>query len=364
MVGDESERLLSYGFPLGFPPLRRAIADYVTVSRGVRCDPSQVIVTAGAQQALDLIARVLLRPGDAVWFEEPGYFGAREALSAAGAQIVPVPLDAEGMDSAVGEALSPHARLACVSPSHQFPLGVTMSMRRRLALLDWATRAGAWIIEDDYDGEFRYVGRPLASLQGLAAERNAAGASNGDCDRVLYVGTFSKTLYPSLRLGYIIAPPPLLRTFPEAKATTHRHTTTVDQAILTDFISEGHYARHVRRMRLAYAARQATLLAAGAAHLGTWLDVRPSDAGMHLVAWLRDAVPAGITDRALSKAALANGVVAPALSSCRAQLAANGRGSGGADGALLLGYAGCPDAMIWDGAKRLGRAIASLLRSR
>lgn len=361
MVGPESERLLSYGFVLGFPPLRRAIADYVTISRGVRCDESQVIVTAGAQQALDLIGRVLLEPGDTVWLEEPGYFGAREAFAAAGAHITAVPLDAEGLDAAAGEALSPHARLACVSPSHQFPLGVTMSMQRRLALLEWATRTGAWIVEDDYDGEFRYVGRPLASLQGLEAERSVV-ASKADCGRVLYVGTFSKTLYPSLRLGYVIVPTPLLGAFAEAKAATDRHTATVDQAVLTDFITEGHYARHVRRMRLSYAARQATLVAAAATHVAPWLEVQPSDAGMHLVGWLRESLPSDITDQVLYKAALENGVVAVALSSCRAQPSQDAPGIDGARGALLLGYSGCSDAMIWEGAKRLGRAISSVVR--
>lgn len=363
MVGPESERLLSYGYALGFPPLRRAIADYVTVARGVRCDESQVIVTAGAQQALDLIGRVLLEPGDAVLLEEPGYFGAREAFAAADARITAVPLDDEGMDVPVGEALSPHARLACVSPSHQFPLGVTMSVQRRLALLEWATRTGAWIVEDDYDGEFRYVGRPLASLQGLEAERSA-DASKGGCGRVLYVGTFSKTLYPSLRLGYVIVPTSLVGAFAEAKAATDRHTATIDQAVLTDFITEGHYARHVRRMRLSYAARQATVVAAAATHLAPWLEVQPSDAGMHLVGWLRDSLPPGITDQALSKAALENGVVAVALSSCRAQPSQDAPGIDRSRGALLLGYSGCSDAMIWEGAKRLGRAISSVVRAR
>jgi GntR family transcriptional regulator/MocR family aminotransferase len=359
MVGPESERLLGYGFALGFPPLRRAIADYVTVARGVACDESQVIVTAGAQQALDLIGRVLLEPGDAVLLEEPGYFGAREAFAAAGARITAVPVDEQGMDVAVGEALSPHARLACVSPSHQFPLGVTMSVQRRLALLEWATRTGAWIVEDDYDGEFRYVDRPLASLQGLEAERNGS-TSAAHSGRVLYVGTFSKTLYPSLRLGYVIVPTPLLGAFADAKAATDRHTATVDQAVLADFITEGHYARHVRRMRLAYAARQATLVAAAATHLARWLEVRPSDAGMHLVGWMRESLPREITDQALSKAALEHGVVAVALSSCRAQPSPDAAGIDEPRGALLLGYSGCSDAMIWEGAKRLGRAVASV----
>lgn len=345
MKGEEAERLLGYGYPMGFDPLRKAIADYVTLSRGVRCEPRQVIVTAGAQQALDLIARVLVRPGEAAWLEDPGYFGARETLAAAGAAIVPVPVDGEGLDVAAGEALEPAARLAYVSPSYQFPLGATMTMRRRLALLDWARRAGAWIVEDDYDGEFRYVGRPLASLQGLDAERS------GLPGRVLYVGTFSKTLFPSLRIGYVIVPDALVDIFAAAKAAADRHTATVDQAVLADFIEEGHYARHVRRMRLVYAARQATLVEAAAAHLSRWLDVRPAPAGMHLVGWLRRG---GAGDREMSEAAIAAGVYVTPLSSYRA---APGQDD---PGGLVFGYAGCSDATIRDGARRLGQAIEGL----
>ena len=344
MRGEEAERLLGYGYAMGFDPLRKAIADYVTLSRGVRCEPRQVIVTAGAQQALDLIARVLLRPGEAAWLEDPGYFGARETLMAAGAAIVPVPVDGEGLDVAAGEALEAEARLAYVSPSYQFPLGATMSMRRRLALLDWARRAGAWIVEDDYDGEFRYVGRPLASLQGLDAERSGGG-------RVLYVGTFSKTLFPSLRIGYVIVPGALVDTFGAAKSAADRHTATVEQAVLADFIEEGHYARHVRRMRLVYASRQAALVAAASVHLARWLDVRPAPAGMHLVGWLR---PGRVTDGEMAEAALAAGVFVTPLSSYRAAPAHDHRGG------LVFGYAGCSEAMIREGARRLGAALDAL----
>jgi GntR family transcriptional regulator/MocR family aminotransferase len=363
--GEEAERLLGYGYPLGYPPLRRAIADYVTLSRGVRCEPSQVIVTSGAQQALDLAARVLLRPGETAWLEDPSYFGAREAFEAAGAGIINVPVDEEGMDPAAGEALDPRARLAYVSPSHQHPLGVTMSMRRRLALLDWAARAGAWVLEDDYDSEFRYVGRPLASLQGLDVERIAAARAPNDGGRVLYAGTFSKTLFPSLRVGYLIVPPRLVDAFAVAKTATDRHTATFEQAVLTEFVEDGHFARHVRRMRLVYAARQATLLSAAETHLSRWIDLRPASAGMHLVGWLRDTLPSGVTDKALSEAALAQGVIVPALSSYRAPRREGERRRPRAmRGALLFGYAGCSDAMIREGARRLARAISAHLRDR
>lgn len=359
----DGARLLNYGNPLGYLPLRRAIAEYVGLARGVRCEPEQVMVVAGAQQALDLAARILLRPGESAWLEDPGYFGARAAFEAAGVDIVPVPVDAEGLDAAAGEALAPAARVAYVSPSHQFPLGVTLSMRRRLALLDWAARAGAWVIEDDYDGEFRYVGRPLASLQGLDADRSASAdrpAANG---RVLYVGTFSKTLCPALRLGYLIVPPPLVDAFAGAKSASVGHTASVEQAVLADFIDDGHYARHVRRMRLVYAERQAALVAAAAVHLSEWVDLRPSPAGMHLVGWLRgDAARRGTSDRELSDVALASAVVTTALSTYRLRKPARDDRIPGGGGALLFGYSAFPEATLWEGARRLEQALSAHLR--
>jgi GntR family transcriptional regulator / MocR family aminotransferase len=360
-VGAEGARLLNYGNPLGYFPLRRAIAQYVALSRGVRCEPGQVIVTAGAQQALDLAARVLLERGDAAWLENPAYFGARSALEAAGATLVPVPVDAEGLDVAAGEAASPAARLAYVSPSHQFPLGVTMSMRRRLALLDWAARAGAWVIEDDYDGEFRYVGRPLASLQGLDADRSAVEGLAGTSGRVLYVGTFSKTLCPALRLGYLIVPPALIDSFAGAKSAAVGHTATVEQAVLADFLDEGHFSRHVRRMRVVYAERQAAMVAAASEHLSPWVDVQPSSAGMHLVGWVRETLTSrGLTDQALAEVALDSGIVTTPLSSYRLPVTPRRVASPSHAGeALLFGYAGYSIANIRDAARRLGQAFAA-----
>ena len=364
-AADGGARLLNYGNAMGYHPLRQAIASYVGLARGVRCEADQVIVTAGAQQALDLAARVLLKPGEPAWLEDPGYFGARAAFEAANATIVPVPVDSEGLDVAAGEALDATARLAYVSPSHQFPLGVTLSMRRRLALLDWAARARAWVIEDDYDGEFRYAGRPLASLQGLDADRSAVGEQSSVDGRVLYVGTFSKTLCPALRLGYLIVPPLLVETFAAAKSAAVGHTASVEQAILTDFIEEGHYARHVRRMRLVYAERQKAMVAAAAAHLAHWVDVRPSPAGMHLVGWLRSEITRrGLTDRILSEIALRSAVVTTPLSMYR--LSRRGRAlrpSAFREGALLFGYAGFSEDVIWKGARQLERALAADPRS-
>jgi GntR family transcriptional regulator/MocR family aminotransferase len=260
--------------------------------------------------------------------------GARAALAGAGAALAPVPVDAEGLDVAVGEQLHPTARAAFVTPSYQFPLGVTMSLPRRLALLDWARRAGAWVIEDDYDSEFRYATRPLACLQGLDT-----------ADRVLYVGTFSKTLFPALRLGYLVVPPALVDAVIRARAVLDRPPPTVDQAVLADFIADGHFARHVRRMRALYAERQGALLAAARDALAGVLDVRPADAGMHLVGWLAPGVP----DDAASRAALAAGVEAPPLS--RYAIRPTRRG------ALLLGYAAFPPAVIRSASERLGEAL-------
>ncbi|MEP6992813.1 MAG: PLP-dependent aminotransferase family protein [bacterium] len=364
-VGEAGARLLNYANSAGYYPLRRAIATYAGLARGVRCDTEQVIVTAGAQQALDIAARVILRPGESAWLEDPGYFGAKVALEAVGARIVPVPVDSEGLDAAAGEALDPTARLAYVSPSHQFPLGATLSMRRRLALLDWAARARAWVIEDDYDGEFRYVGRPLASLQGLDADRSAGAHASTANGRVLYIGTFSKTLCPALRLGYLIVPPMLVDRFAAAKGAAVGHTATVDQAVLTDFIEEGHYARHVRRMRLVYAQRQAALVAAASAHLTQWVDVRPSPAGMHLVGWLRsEIVRKGLTDQVLADIALTAGVVTTPLSSYRLDRHASDIGSAKTgDGALLFGYSAFSETAIWNGARQLEQALSADSRS-
>ena len=248
--------LLSYGDPAGYRPLREAIADYVKAARGVRCDADQVIVVSGSQQGLDLAARLLLDPGDSAWIEDPGYRGARGALIGAGAKLIPVPVDAEGLDVDAGRARGPEARLLYVTPSHQYPLGVTMSLARRLALLEWASQSGAWILEDDYASQYRYSGRPLACLQGLDTRA-----------RVIYVGTFSKVLFPSLRLGYLVVPPDLVKAFVAARALADWHSPLVEQAALADFIVEGHFERHVRRMRRLYAERQGFLVEAAARHL-------------------------------------------------------------------------------------------------
>lgn len=331
--------LLAYGEIAGHGPLREAIAGYAAAARGVRCTPEQVIVTSGSQQALDLAARVLLDPGDRVWIEDPGYHGARNVFLAAGAVLAPMRIDSEGLDVAAAARAEPNARLAYVSPSHQYPLGVTMSAPRRLALLDWARAARAWIVEDDYDSELRYASRPLPSLQGM-----------DEGGRVLYVGTFSKTLFPALRLGYLIVPESLVDAIRAALAITSRHAAAVDQAVLADFIAEGHFARHVRRMRALYAERQHALLdAVSRTALHEHLDVRPADAGMQLLGWLRDS---RADDVACAAAAAAAGVEVTPLS--RHAMRPLERG------ALILGYAAFPQAALRRGAERLAGVMRAL----
>jgi GntR family transcriptional regulator/MocR family aminotransferase len=325
--------LLMYGEPAGYRPLREAIAAYAGAARAVRCEADQVIVVSGSQQALDLATRVLTDPGDVVWIEDPGYMGARASLEAAGACVVPVPVDADGIDVGRGVASAPDARLAYVTPSHQFPLGVTMSLARRLALLEWASTAGAWIIEDDYDSEYRYEGRPLASLQGL----------DGD-DRVIYVGTFSKVMFPALRLGYLIVPPDLVDAFTQARAVTDRGAPSVEQAVVAEFIAEGHLGRHIRRMRSLYASRRAALLDAAKRQLGGIVDMWATHTGMHLAAML----PATVDDAAVSTAALARGIEAPPVSAYRMSPGAGG---------LLLGFAAYSERDIIRAATELGAVL-------
>jgi len=335
--------------PAGEPALREAIASYVGAARGVRCTAEQVFVLNGAQQALHLVSQVLLDPGDEIWMEEPGYVGARVAFLAAGARTIPVRVDDEGLDVAEGIRIARSARLAYVTPSHQFPLGVVMSAARRLQLLAWARASGAWIVEDDYDSEFRYTGRPLPCLQGLEAEQREPGQHA----HVLYVGTFSKTLVSGLRLGYMVVPDELVDAFRAARSTVDRHTPTSYQHVLADFIGDGHYFRHIRHVRNLCAERQAALVDAASKRLSGLIDVAPDAAGLHLLGRLAP----GIDDVAAHEAAMARGIRSWALS--KFYLGRPPRG-----GALALGYGGFSEAQIQHAAGELGRVLEKLRVSR
>jgi GntR family transcriptional regulator/MocR family aminotransferase len=332
-----SHELLGYGDPAGYWPLREAIATYLGAARAVQCTPDQVIITVGRQQAFDLVMRALLDPGDAAWIEDPGYMGARAALKGAGARLIPVPIDEEGLDVSAGESLCSDARLVYVSPSHQYPLGVTMSLQRRLSLLEWASRRGAWILEDDYDSEYRYTGRPVSALQGLDQE-----------GRVIYIGTFSKALFPALRLGYMVVPTDQINSYVTARALFSRSSSVIDQAVLAAFINEGAFARHIKRMRVMYKERQEMLIETLKRELGGLIDVQADDAGLHLVGWL----PEGVDDLEVSKRAAAAGVDAQPLSAfC---LERKGRGG------LLLGYAGYNERQIRTGVRLLSSALRGI----
>jgi GntR family transcriptional regulator/MocR family aminotransferase len=268
----------------GYPPLRHAIAEYAHTSRGVRCSPDQVVIVSGIQEGLDLATRLLVDSGDRVLMEDPGYQGASSVFRAAGAHIIFAPLDAEGV--APKEADLRHCRLAYVTPGHQYPAGMTMSLQRRLQLLNWASKHNALIFEDDYDSEFRFNGRPLPAMQGL----DHAG-------KVLFCGSFNKVMFPSLRLAYLILPKHLVELFSHAKSITTRHQSMLDQAILCDFIEQGHLGRHLRRMRSIYEQRFNALLLAAREHLCEYLELAPIEAGLQTVGFLRFNVSAELVAR-------------------------------------------------------------------
>lgn len=324
---------LYFGAPGGFQPLRRAIADHLKIVRGVPCDWHQVIVTASTAESIELVARGLLGVGDRAWIEDPGYRKAGMALEMAGLRAVPVAVDADGLDVEAAKRAVPDARLAVVTPSRQFPLGMTMTLARRLALLDWAKSVDGYVIEDDYDSEFRYAGRPIAPLAGL--DRSG---------RVVYLGSFTKVMFRALRLGYLVAPPVAADRLLSVQRRYGGQASMVAQPALADFIARGEFAAHIRRMRRLYAARQKTLLAALRSRLGGLLQVEPQDFGMHLVAAfigrLGDA-----NDTEIARRCGAAGIDVSALSSFyRGKTTRNG---------LLLGYAGWPENELEAAAEKL-----------
>jgi GntR family transcriptional regulator/MocR family aminotransferase len=290
---------MAYETARGMPELRREIAAYLQVSRGIACAPSQVFVTSGYRHTLELVARTVLKPGDKVWMEDPGYIATRDTLRHAGLSAVPVPVDTDGIDVEHGTRVEARARAAIVTPAHQSPLCLSLTLPRRLALLDWASRAGAWIIEDDYDGEYRYASRPLPALKSLDRD-----------GRVLYAGTFSKVLFPSLRLAYLVVPEPQVEHFARSNDALSGGNPSLVQAIVTSFIREGHFARHIQRMRRLYAERREAARTGMEHVLGRYMHVDPQPGGMHMVLRLHGRR----ADRPLVRRMRDNGMSAYALS--------------------------------------------------
>jgi GntR family transcriptional regulator/MocR family aminotransferase len=332
-----SAEKMGYGDLGGLEELRRTIASYLTTTRGVNCTWEQVIVVAGAQQGYNIIANMLLDADDPVWVEDPGYLGAKEAFVAAGARLVHVPVDGSGLDVEAGRALEPNSRLALVTPSRQYPLGMVMPYSRRLELLTWAASNNAWVVEDDYDSEFRYSGAPLPALQGL--DQN---------DRTIYVGSFSKVMFPALRLGYMVVPPNLATPFTVASGIASKGPPTHLQAAVADFIVEGHFSRHIRRMRKVYKERQEVLVSEVRSNLDGLLEIDHSNSGLHLIGWLQN----GIDEHEVCKIAASRGIDITPLSYCYYQAPHK---SG-----LMLGFASSPPEQLVNGVKILAEIVKSL----
>lgn len=328
-LAPENTHMLQYSSG-GYGPLKVALAEYLKVSRFVDCQPRQIILLNGTHQALDLIARMLTDPGDSVWVEDPGYWGARNVFRADGLNIVGVPVDEHGIAPA-DEAWQSPPKLVFVTPSNQYPTGVVLSLARRRALIEQANKAGAWIIEDDYDNELRYHARPLASLYSLAGS-----------ERVIYAGTFSKVLFPGLRLAYLVVPLSLVDAFTTGNAELYREGRVVEQAALAEFISSGYFASHIRKMRLIYAERQRIIRERLAQEFGDKLQLTGGDGGIHLLYYLPD----GIDDEQVCREAMAAGVILRPLSVYYHDQTRRRPG-------IMIGYAGVPTDKIGPALDRL-----------
>ena len=330
--------MLSYAHGAGYLPLRQALIERLRLARSVNGTAEQVMMISGLHNAISLIAHLLIDPGMTVWMENPGFWGASTVLKMAGANIVPIDIDEEGL-APTDEQLANPPKLIFVTPSHQYPLGHVMSLARRRMLLDYAKAHDAWIIEDDYDSEFRFAGLPIASLQGLDAYQ-----------RVIYLGTFSKTLYPGMRLGYMVLPENLVSHFGIGLSEMYRDGRLLEQAVLADFMSEGHYAAHVRRARLRYAKRSLLLREAITEELGADWVTSSVEAGLHLVIPL----PEGSDDVAIARKAKAEGIMVRPLTQYYLQ--------GPKQAGLLLGYANVPDEVIKPRFAQLARIVREQLK--
>ncbi|MFT5114025.1 MAG: GntR family transcriptional regulator/MocR family aminotransferase [Parasphingorhabdus sp.] len=335
MLGDQ-RRNLSYGQVNGNADLRASIARYLTDARGMQVDRDQIVITSGAQQAFVLIAFVLLNKADTVWYENPGHIAGRDVMQLMGANVVPVPVDGEGIDIQFASATYPKPAIIFTTPSHQQPLGITMSLARRLSLLSYAQENKAWIIEDDYDSEFRYRGRPLPALSALDAER-----------RVLYVGTFSKSMFSAIRLGYIVVPSALVDTFAKARNLLGQNSSPVIEKALSRFMDDGRFVEHIRKMRRIYKERRDILFECLTNDCADLLEPQPTDAGMHLLAWLNK----GSDDRAVHWALLQAGIESLPLSvySMNSSI----------QPAIVLGFTCAPEKLIPDLVRRMSKVIRS-----
>ncbi len=329
-----SASLLAGGDALGYRPLREAVAEYLNTSRGVKCSAEQVLIISGVQQALDRAAHILLDAGDTVWMEEPGYPRAALTFGAVGAEICPVPVDSEGLNLEAGQQRWQRPRLVYVTPAHQFPLGVTMSLRRRLSLLEWARRSNTIIFEDDYDSEYRYSGRPIPALQGLDRAQV-----------VIFAGSFTDALFPALRLGYLVVPSDMVDIFAAAESVSTHHPPLIDQAILCDFMRQGHFARHVRRMRELYAERLSVLVECARQRLAGLLEIPLVEAGLRTVGWLKGGISA---ERAAQAAARHEVEVLPLSRYAYGRSSRNG---------LVLGFAAVDGRELRRGVEGLARAL-------
>lgn len=321
-----------YSDPRGLLTLREAIADYLRKARAVRCGPENIIITEGTQQGLFLAARVLLSPSDAAWAEDPAYPGLTSVLEERGIQVQRITVDSQGFDVTRALAVCPAPRAAFVTPSHQYPMGMPLSMPRRLALIEWARKSGGWIVEDDYDSELRYAGQPFPAMQGL------------DSSRVIYLGTFSKVLAPSLRLGYIVAPDSLVKAFAGVRALVGRGSPLTEQHVIAAYMRGGYFETHIRRIRSVYAERRQVLIDALKLELPE-LRIQPADQGMHIVVWLPD----GLDDVAVAMAANKAGIALRALSPmCSSNLQLSG---------LMLGFGGFTGEQLSDAVCRLRQVL-------